>query len=467
MTAADAFRGAPIVARRDFLANVRSVRVVVISVLMLLVMVGAAFGISGISPSGPGYEYFLWVDVAYPSNNTSQAGIVTWVSDSFGGPRVGVEVALGEMQGPGTNVFVERERQATNATGWVTFMNLGPGFWPVRLQVGTATWEYGNFIDTIRPSWNFTVATQQIDRARDGSYGDVLAHAIRIDGAPAIGADVRVNGTSVGATDANGFFGYVFDPGVYELNVTYLGESFPQLVIVSEPIPTPFQSGPDAVLFFLLSLMSFFAPIVAIAVSYDALTKERAHGSLELLLVRPASRTGLALGKFLGAFASVALPVLGVSFVALAVISLLAGGWPDATFTATFLVGTMALLATYILIMQVFSTVIKSSGTALLAAVLVFFVFSVIWGVVFFLVTFAMGLQPGSQAYFLANSITSLFNPNGVYQLTVYPAVPDYVLGGLGFSIFGLPGWAGPLASAVWIVGLLLVAVYLFRKKVV
>lgn len=463
MKAADAFRGASIVARRDFLANMRSVRVIIISVLMLLVMVGAAFGISGLVPSGPGNEYILWVNLAYPSTIPSEAGLVAWVSDSFGGPRGGIELVLGESQG---FEFVERQRKATNATGWVKFLNLGPGFWSVRLQVGTGTSEHSYFIDPVPPPYNFTVATQQIDRARDGSFGDVLWHAVRIDGAAAIGADVRVNGTSVGATDANGFFGHVFDPGVYELNVTYLGESLPQQVIVGEPGPTPFQSGPDSVLFFLISIMSFFAPIVAIAVSYDALTKERAHGSLELLLVRPSSRTGLALGKFLGAFASVALPVLGVSFIALAVISLLTGGSPDATFTTTFLVGTLALLATYILIMQVFSTVVKSSGTALLAAVLTFFVFTVIWGVVFFLITVALGVQPGSQAYFLANSIASLFNPNGVYQLTLYPAVPDYVLGGLGFLIFGLPTWIGALASSVWIASLLLLAIYAFRKKV-
>jgi len=466
VTAADLFRGAPIVARRDFLANVKSVRVVVISVLMLLLMVGAAFGISGLGPGGPVSDYVLWVDLAYPSADPSQAGVVAWVSDAFGAPRPGVELVLGEQ--PPTGDIVERARQTTNATGWVSFEDLGPGNWAVRMQVGLSTWTYGVDIESVRPLWNFTVQWQQLDRAQDGSYGDFLWHVVRLDGAGARGAEVAVNGTLVGTTDANGFFGYIFEPGAYDVNITYLGDWFLMPVFVNEPQPTPLQSGPDTVLFFLgFVLMGIFAPIVAIAVSYDALTKERAHGSLELLLVRPASRTGLALGKFLGAFASVALPILGISFAALAAIAVTAGGWPDAVFTATFLGATLALLATYILIMLVLSTFLKSPGTALIMAIVVFILFSFVWGVVFFFVSLALGLQPGTQAYFLANSVSSLFNPTGVYQLTLSPAMPPNVLGGLGgFLGFGLPAWAGPVAFAVWIGGLLILAIYLFQKKI-
>jgi ABC-type Na+ efflux pump permease subunit len=55
--------------------------------------------------------------------------------------------------------------------------------------------------------------------------------------------------------------------------------------------------------------------------------KERLPGSLEILLVRPTSRTGLAVGKFLGTSLSAGLPVASVSFGAIARIAAVTGKW--------------------------------------------------------------------------------------------------------------------------------------------
>jgi len=251
------------------------------------------------------------------------------------------------------------------------------------------------------------------------------------------------------------------------LNVTYGGdtETFP--IVVRQPQTVlPFQLGPDFVLYFVATvLMGLFAPIVAIALSYDAMSKERAQGSLELLLVRPASRTGLAVGKFLGTFLSVGLPILGVAIGALAGVAAVTGKWPDLRFDATFLLATLGLIALYVLLMQIFSTLAKGAGTAILYAILVWLVFNVLWNFVYLAVSAALRIEGGTPEAFTLSSLMLLFNPTGVFQLTLAAALPPS-LAGFGSS-YQLPDWTGPAAFVVWLVVLLVLAVLAFQKKVV
>lgn len=468
----DWFRGSLIVARRDFLANTKSVRVIVITVLVLLVMVGAAFGLSGLSLTGPGaqYEYVLWSSSAYPTSNVSDAGIVGWVSDAFGVPRPGVDIALGEPYDPGdpTPVFIERDTQITNASGWVGFPDLGPGLWPLEMRVGSLVQEQVLGIFSV-PTANYSIAFNRYDLVDDFAFRDVRLLVIERGGSPAVGATVTVNDTNPTPTDANGHWGTRLPDGLWQLNVTYLGEtsSLPPVFVEALNV-TPFLQGPDGVLFFLsFFLMGLFGPIVAVAVSYDALAKERQQGSLELLLVRPTSREGLALGKFLGTFASVGLPVVGVSLIGLAAIAGLTGRWPDAAFGATFVLATLGLLATYCLIMQIFSTFVRSPGTAVLSAIMVWLVFNVLWNVVFFLLTAALRIGPGTPGYFEASALSALLNPTGVYQLTLLAALPPSLFGFAGTGSGILPPWAGPVALVVWIGVLLALAIFLFRRTIV
>jgi len=461
------FRGSLIVAKRDLAANTKSVRVVVISILTLLILVGAAFGISGLSPLGPGTqnEFVMWAYAVYPNRTAGLADAVIWVSDAFGSPRAGTAVYLGEPYIEGTFVFRVKKTNLTDADGWVRFFDLPTGAYPLEILEGGFTYTASVFV-AAPPSQNFTATVQTFDLIGDLSFRDLAVHALRADGRPSVGAEVLLDEIPAGRTNGYGFYTQRLSPGTYNVTVVYEGETTPtQRVFVREPQTVlPFQRGPDGVLYFLALLMGFFGPILAIAVSYDALAKERMQGSLELLLVRPASRTGLALGKFLGSFLSIALPMLAVILGAVAGIVGLTGKWPTPGFLGAFALATLALVATYALIMQIFSTVVKSPGTAILSAVMVWLVFNVIWNVVFVVVSAALNVQGGTQAAFLLSAITSLFNPTGVYQITILAAAPTALFGGSGA---GLPDWSGPVAFVLWIVVLLVLAVVLFQKKVV
>ncbi len=213
----DTFRGALIVAGRDLRSNSRGLKVWIISGFTLLAILGSAFGIAAVSPQGPplSAQYHAWVSTYWPSANNTTAGIEVWVSDYLGDPHVGFPVVLGERRPSPTNkTFVVLQQLDTNAMGWVRFPDLGPGWWPVQVTVGaiTAT-PLISFIPDTRPTYPLVVDFETFEIIGDQARRDLGAQARWVNGTPVVGASVLANGTSLGVTDANGFFYHRFDNG--------------------------------------------------------------------------------------------------------------------------------------------------------------------------------------------------------------------------------------------------------------
>lgn len=471
----DAFRGALIVAGRDLRSNSHGLKIWIISGLTLLAVLGASFGIGSVVSQAPplSAQYHVWVTPYWPTASNTTAGIEAWVSDYLGNPHAGFPVVLGERHAsPLNTTFVKQVTVPTNGTGWARFPSLGPGWWPIQVTVGAITPRpQVIYISDARPSYNLTVDFQTFDIIGDQANRDLSLQARWVNGTPAAGAAVLANGTRIGATDGDGFFYHRFDNGAWNVTVQ-AGRLWQEQDISVTPSPLailPLLQGPDALLLFLgVELMNLFAPIIAIAMSYDAVAKERMQGSLELLLARPASRTGLAVGKFLGSFLSVGLPMLGILLGALVGVAGVSGKWPDATFAAAFVVGTLGLIAAYVLIMQIFSTLARSGGTAILSALVVWIVFNIAWSLVFVAVEAAFHIQGATPAGFALSTVTSLFNPNLVYSLFVTTFMPPSLLGLFGTTGGGdFPVWTWPLVMLLWIVILLILAVLVFRKRIV
>jgi hypothetical protein len=97
----------------------------------------------------------------------------------------------------------------------------------------------------------------------------------------------------------------------------------------------------------------------------------------------------------------------------------------------------------------------------------VWFVFNVLWNLVVLLVTALAGVEGGTPEYFSLTAAALLFNPSGVYQITLTAYLPPQLIGAFGASLSGLPPWSGPAAFVGWIATLLVVAVYVFQKRIV
>jgi ABC-2 type transport system permease protein len=334
----------------------------------------------------------------------------------------------------------------------------------VWLEVGATT--IPGAVDFPPAPFNLSVDWQQTDLARAGYRGDLFFHATDGRGDRIAGAALLVNGTEVARTDANGFVHTRLAPGHYLVNVTRGADrqEFDVTVLPGTAI-IPALSGPNSLLAFLaLAVMGLLLPIFAIAMSYDSIAKERFTGSMDLLLIRPVSRAGIAVGKFLGTWTAVAIPTVVVALGGVAAVEYTSGRGADAGFVAAFLLGSLFLIAAYVLIMQILSTLMRTPGTAVLAALIAWFTFEFLWSVVFLLVTAGFGIGGGTEAYFIAQSVTNLTNPGGVYSILIGAALPADVTFGQG-SAYGLPPWAGAVAGIVWIAILLPLAVWTFVKR--
>jgi len=225
----------------------------------------------------------------------------------------------------------------------------------------------------------------------------------------------------------------------------YVGSLFLSL---SGPLPgleqDTLSQGPAIVLWFVSEFIVFIGPILALALSFDVIVREKVQNSLALLLSRPVSRQAIALGKFLGVFGSLALPVVVVNSLAVALAVALSGKGIGIDQTVGFLLLTLLFLGTYLAIGQLISSLAKTTTTAILAGI----------GVWFFFWLFLWILQ-----VILRQEVVSLFNPG-----TAYSACMGALLVGISPGSL-LPLWGYYALTVAWMVAPLLVAVVVFDRK--
>jgi ABC-type transport system involved in multi-copper enzyme maturation permease subunit len=314
----------------------------------------------------------------------------------------------------------------------------------------------------------FTFVQGQSGFSTPTSSQDIFyLHVLALDGTPATGAEVYLNDSLLGHPDANGYFRIDITRGEHTVRLAFRGqnETFP--VHGFETGSPVFSSGADAVLVFLsVSLMPLLLPIVAIAVSFDAIARERVQGSLELLLSRRVRREGILVGKFLGAFLSIALPVIMVLFAGLGVVTLASGRAPALPLAVAFMLASLFLVTIYVLLMLIFSTLAKSVGTAVVFGVVVWLVFNVLFNFLAFLLLFSSGRNPTSRSFYETLSLIYLFDPNTLFQMLVSLALPS---SGSSFFVIPSSGLLGPApviaAGVIWIAVLFLGAIFLFARK--
>ncbi len=455
-------RSLVIMGKKEFLSNVRSLRLIAVASTMVLATTAALLGISGIGGPPPVLSNLLW---AHPAQDAAaNYEIVAWVSDSFGAPQPGIMVHIAPFsEQDGTT---PTDSVATNQTGFVRFFNVsGNTTYSLWTDRGGSSLVRPDLLLTLANGFTFSI--HQLDVSRDGTLSHVTLHAMDARGDPAVGAEVFADSTRLGATNGFGFFWAKLSPGDYGIVIRYQGQDQgPTPIRINTPRPSLYSGDPDAVLFFLaVSLMMFLGPIMAVALSYDAIARERVRGSMELLLSRPAARTGLALGKFIGTLGAASLAIVGPVVAGVLVLGAQQGKAPSLPFVVGFVFASFLLLALYILIAQVLSTVVRSPGTAVLSASVIWLFFTVLYSAVTSLALYALGVDLATPEGLLAASLPLLANPTGLYQLIVIGSAPAILQTQAPLGAAYLPPWSIPLAALLWIVALTILAVETFRHR--
>lgn len=455
-------RGMPQVAWQELLVNLKSVRMIVMALLSCLLIVGGAYGFTTLFSSGGGFgglpQVVAWGHQAYASNGNHVA--VVWVSDPYGAPIGGRPVEFYNESRPPPAAGELLGTVTTDSNGFARLDVGTADFVSATVRVGTVM--AGAGIGFYPLMVNFTTATLQGDFSRHGLPDGMGIHVLDRSGDPA-NAVVSVNGTTVGPVDSYGYRRVDLPVGLSNLTVEVSGEA----ETLSTYVPDepggglPFASGPDFVLIVIMSLSFLVISIFAIVLSFDAVSKERVQGTMDLLLSRPSSRTGILLGKFLGAFGAVALPVTLVNLAGVGVITAVSGMGPTGGFAAAFIGGSLLLIAFYVLLQLVFSTYAKTSGTAVLFGVLVWLLFNILYSIVTAVVAGAL-FSTDPAGYFRFTQVAGLGNPTSICSMLVSLAAPASLQGITGTALEpAVPG----AAAVVWFVGLLALALWTFHRK--
>jgi len=139
------------------------------------------------------------------------------------------------------------------------------------------------------------------------------------------------------------------------------------------------------------------------------------------------------------------------------VIAWQSGTSPNTELVLGFLVYTVFLIGIFVLLQMIFSTLAKTTGTAILSGIGVWIFFFMLFDLILLLVAYATDLSGDEMTTFFNRA--SFLNPISIYSMCI---------GQLGNTdiILGVPDWAPPVALISLMVILLLAAMEIFTRRV-
>lgn len=175
-----------------------------------------------------------------------------------------------------------------------------------------------------------------------------------------------------------------------------------------------------------ISLLGFLIPLVAIALTFDAINGEFNRRTLSRVLAQPIYRDALLLGKFLGALLSLTIGLVSLWLLVIGLGLLLLGlppGGEEMVRMLGFLVATIAYGAVWLALAMLFSVLFRAAATAALAALGTWLLFSLFWSVITPIVASlvagpAEGVLGPRLAYLYTEQIIDRIAPNTLYAET-------------------------------------------------
>src|SRR5258705_355902 len=155
--------------------------------------------------------------------------------------------------------------------------------------------------------------------------------------------------------------------------------------------------APEPIPFSFIDTVGLVAPIIAIALGFDAVNAEFNQRTLSRILAQPIYRDALLLGKFLARLLALSIALLSLWLLVLGLGLLLLGLPPSTEETLRmlgFLVATIAYGGGWIAIALLFSVIFRAPATAALAALGVWLLFALFWSVITPLVTTLIAGSP-------------------------------------------------------------------------
>ncbi|NHN42250.1 ABC transporter permease [Halorubellus sp. JP-L1] len=214
----------------------------------------------------------------------------------------------------------------------------------------------------------------------------------------------------------------------------------------------------DALLASLTTPTSIFLPIMGIMVGYKAIVGERTSGTIKLLLSLPNTRQDVLAGKFLGRSAVVGTAVVVGSLVGAIVFAIFASSFPAVEYLA-FLLLTVVLGAVFVAIGIGFSASTKSDTIAIVGAIALVLLFTLLWNIFTFVLTLLLNefTDLASETLTDVLGFTNAINPTGAYSVLIRDVLSDSAQQAAAGQAMGAPSgfytetWFAAVVLLFWL----------------
>ena len=205
------------------------------------------------------------------------------------------------------------------------------------------------------------------------------------------------------------------------------------------------------VLFYASLGVVFGATMCAVLLSYDAVSRERASGVLELRLSQPMPRAHQSLAMILGSWKSILIPTWILLLISVSIVRYRMGEWISFADFLVYFSSTALILLWYILFTLLASSYTREQGTAISFGVGMWFLFTFLWALITTMVAFASGVSIGQEndaSWIMLEGALDLLSPNGVYHHLLETRLPQIDRGiaswqswSMGLLWTVLPSW--------------------------
>ncbi len=463
--------GIYVISKREFISNIKSFRSVIMVLILALILVGAAMGFASLSSSDEAKTGMMHQLVPMDPDGLANDLVVFFYEIGTMEPVAGLSISLQDDK---------RDNELPEYTGttdengqWIA-MNLTPAFHWLYVE-GEENTSSGPFGETHSYTYIYVphnnivgypllgTEARDLDIRDSGNMEDVSVWVVGPDGSPADGAIVTV-GELTNTTDSKGLTTFFKVPkGLH--NVTAVDGTLMGFAMVNvthdrtETDPFAFAlEGPDQVLRLVSAIaIGLVGPIYAIVLCFDSVFRERISGSLDYLLCRPMGRRAVLMGKFVGILGALMVPITAVSLMGVGVVTWQSGESPNTELVVGFIIYTVFLIGIFVLLQMIFSTVAKTTGTAILSGIGMWIFFFMLFDLILLLVSYINGLEGDEQTIFFNRA--SFFNPISVYGMAIGQLGTDT-------SLMGVPDWAPSVALISYTLILLIAAMEIFRRRV-
>ncbi|MCH1422078.1 MAG: ABC transporter permease [Candidatus Poseidoniaceae archaeon] len=201
------------------------------------------------------------------------------------------------------------------------------------------------------------------------------------------------------------------------------------------------------VLFYASLGVVFGATMCAVLLSYDAVSRERASGVLELRLSQPMPRSHQSVAMMLGSWQAILIPTWILLAISVGIVRYRMGEWISIADCIVYFSSTALILLWYILFTLLASSYTREQGTAISFGVGMWFLFTFLWALVTTMVAFASGVAIGQEndaAWVMLEGALDLLSPNGVYHHLLETRLPQIER--------GIASWQSWSMGLVWTV---------------